>query len=721
MFNSRFYLTCLIAALSAVSAFARVIMPPPLLPRQGAEIESVELQATVQKQVAEVAYTVEFYNPTRRTIESEYLFPLPGHGTVQDVVLLADGEELPGRILPKDEARRIYESIVRAQRDPALIEYIGRGLYRASVFPIPPGESRTVTLKTTYLCGRDSGMVEFSFPLAPHGHGARGIKRLEIIVDIHADVPLKSIYSPSHDVAVERFSNNHARVIYSDENIMTKRDFRLFYDMGEGLIGGTVISHRPRQDEDGYFMLLASPEVRENREEKDERGKTVVFAIDRSGSMRGRKMEQARSAAKFVISNLNADDLFNIVVYDGNIETFRPELERVTPETRREALGYVANLRAGGMTDIDGAMKASLALLAPGGGPSYVLFMTDGQPTVGERNEAKIVQNAAARNSAGARIFNFGIGYDVNARLLDRISSAHGGYTEYAGPDEDVEASVARFYSCITSPVMSGIGMKVSPTAVNRIYPGVIPDIFEGGQVVLAGRYSGSGPAVFTLEGMVGDERRSIDIGAELAGAGGAHAGRLEFVERIWAQRRVGAILQKIDLHGQEDELVGELVALSQKYGILTPYTSFLADEDAERGERAREVSRERAVSGLAALREPSGRAGVEQRVQLGRLFRSETLMDESLAADTYGRTRRVETVRQAAGLTFFRRGDEWVQAELLDEDLDEVGLEEVERYSGRFFELASETREGRVLALEGTVIARLGGRIYRIADPPGE
>lgn len=692
---------------------------PPVLQGQQAEINSVELNTTIKKQVAEVSYTVEFYNPTNRVIETEYLFPLPRQGTLQDVVLLADGKELPGRILSKDEARKIYENIVRSQRDPALIEYIDRGLYRAKVFPIPPEESRTVTLKTTYLCERDKGVIEFNFPLAPHGHGvARKIKNLEIITNIHTDKPLKSIYSPSHKTNTERINNTQARVTYEGENVNPKRDFRLFYHLEEGLIGGSVISHRPDGEKDGYFMMLASPEVKEKTDTKDEdRGKTVIFAIDRSGSMRGQKMKQARKAAKFVISNLNQKDLFNIIVYDSDIETYRPELERLTPETRKEALDYVANLRAGGMTDIDGAMKTSLNMLTPQGGPAYVLFLTDGRPTIGVQNEARIAKNAKDRNTAGANIFNFGIGYDVNARLLDRISSAHGGYTEYVGPDENVEASVARFYSRLTSPVMTDIELKVANTAVNRIYPENIPDIFEGGQIVLVGRYSGSGEATFTIEGKVSDKPDSMNIEARLAQSDGRRTGNYEFIERIWAQRRIGAILQQIDLHGREDELVEELVQLSKKYGILTPYTSFLADEDGERGAQMAEAVQQKTTTVLASLDTFSGRRGVEQRKQLGKYQRSTAVMAEDISVNISGEKRRVDTIRQVAGLTFFKRGDEWVQAELLDKNLNEAELEEVERYSDRFFKLASSARNGRSLAQTGVVIVRLNDEIYRIVE----
>src|SRR5690606_31140369 len=231
------------------------------------------------------------------------------------------------------------------------------------------------------------------------------------------------------DVAVER-ERGRTRVRFEADDVRLQRDFQLLYEpAAEGPVSATLLSHWPRGAEDGYFLLLASPEVRQT--ETRAIPKTVVFVIDRSGSMAGRKMEQARDALAFVLNNLGDDDRFNVVAYDDRVETFEPELQRYTAETRSAALDFVDGLRPGGSTNIDGALAEALGLLADATDPAYVLFLTDGLPTAGETGEGAIARNAERANAAGARIFSFGVGYDVNARLLERLAATSGGTTEY--------------------------------------------------------------------------------------------------------------------------------------------------------------------------------------------------------------------------------------------------------------------------------------------------
>ncbi len=695
-------------------------LPAPEEP-DGAVIESVRLDARITNQVAEVAYEVIIRNPTDETVDTEYLFPLPHSGAVQDMRLEVDGKRVPGRLLPKDEAREVYERLARERKDPGLVEYVGRGLFRASVASIPPGKSRKVSLFTTSVCERTQGVVEFAFPLAPHGSRAREIDELKIKVFIDTEEQIKSIYSPSHDVTTERFGNLQAEAVCKAENIRPDRDFRLFYGMDEGFVGGNVLSCRPSDDRDGYFMLMASPEVTEDPDPEAKQKKTVIFTIDRSGSMRrNNKMEQARRAAKHIIKNLNEKDLFNIVVYDGDIEVYSPELIEVTPETRAEALKYVAGLSAGGMTDIDGALKKSLEILEGNPGPAYVLFMTDGRPTQGVRDEDEIVENVGKRNKTDARIYSFGVGYDVNARLLDRISGNNKGYAEYVTPEEDFEFVIARFYGNMTAPVMTDVELRVNPAVTNLTYPDRIPDIFAGGQVIVFGRYSKSGPATFIIEGYRGEEKVSMEINADLADtAGGYYDSAHGFIANIWAQRRVGAILQQIDREGRTDALIEELVNLSERYGILTPYTSFLADDDFADAPAAmdKEIVRERADGDLLAMAETGGRSGVWQRRTNHGLRSSERVSDHRRGYSTGGEARRVENLRQVGGNSFFRRGEEWVQTDLLQMDLGEEEIKEVQRYSDLYFELASTAPGGRSLAQSGTVVVRLGEQLYRVVD----
>ncbi len=348
--------------------------------------------------------------------------------------------------------------------------------------------------------------------------------------------------------------------------------------------------------------------------------KTVIFVIDRSGSMAGKKIEQARRTLKSVLNNLRDDDLFNIVAYDDRVESFRPELQRYGSRSREEAERFVENIREGGSTNIDEALKTALGMIQR---PlaAQLCPLPDRRPADGRRGRtsSRSPSTAGRANERRARVFCFGVGYDVNARLLDRLSGGNAGTSEYVKPDEDIEAHVGRFYSKMTSPVLTDIRLELSGVDINRTYPRDLPDLFEGGQLVVAGRYRQSGRTTIRIAGKVGDERRSFEFPAELAGSyrGSGH----DFVERLWAVRRVGDLIDQIDMNGQNRELVDELVALSRKYGLLTPYTSFLADEnvplhaDVEHQRRAG-GARSRPSAGRAASR---GRAARPQAAVHGR------------------------------------------------------------------------------------------------------
>jgi Ca-activated chloride channel family protein len=581
------------------------------------EIREVRIDGRVRDQVAEVQVSQTFHNPGSFQLEAEFLFPLPEEGAIQNFVLMVDGRELTGRLLPKDEARRIYEEVVRSKRDPALLEYMGRGLYRTSIFPIPPGADRKVTMRYTQLCKRDRDVVAFSYPLGTQKFTIKPIQRLIISASIESREAIKSVYCPSDDVSIQRYGDREVRVSLERREVVPANDFRLVYTLADGALAASVLSIRPTESEDGYFLVLASPEVKQP--DTKPLPKTVIFVIDRSGSMAGKKIEQARRTLKSVLNNLRDEDLFNIVVYDDRAESFKPELQRYGSGIRNEAERFVENIREGGSTNIDSALKTALAMIHDTSRPSYVLFLTDGLPTAGETRELSIADNCRQANARRARIFCFGVGYDVNARLLDRLSGGNSGTSEYVKPDEDIETHVGRFYSKMTSPVLADIRLELAGIDVNRTYPRDIPDLFEGAQIVWAGRYRQSGRTTIRINGKVGGERRSLEFPAELAGTSSGSS--YDFVERLWAVRRLGDLIDQIDMHGQNRELVDELVSLSTKYGILTPYTSFLADERVPI--HALGDNRARAETRLHALQEVGGAFGVAQRSDKQALMRA--------------------------------------------------------------------------------------------------
>jgi len=715
-----------------------IVRPLPAPPVESYAIGELDIHVKLTDQIARVGVSQTFENTGSRTLEASFMFPLPYDGAIDQLTLMVDGKEFTGRLLAADEARRRYEEIVRKNRDPALLEWMGTGMYQTSVFPIPPGQSRTVSLRYTQVCPKDSGLTELLFPMSTAKYTSKPIKKLTIEVAVESSVPLKNIYSPTHAIEIERPSNRVAIARFSAKEIVPENDFHLFYDVGSEAVGVSMLSYRPDESEPGYFLLLATPEIEAKATQRA--AKTVVFVVDRSGSMSGEKIEQAREALKFVLNNLREGDLFNIIAYDTDIEAFRPELQRFDESSRAAALGFVAGIHAGGSTNIDGALNTALAQLKASGRPSYVLFLTDGIPTAGEVNEAKIVDHVHKANRVRARIFAFGLGFDVNSRLLDKLVRVNYGESEYVRPDEDIEDRVSQLYRRIESPVMSNVRISfefdgLTPeegNPISRMYPREIYDLFEGKQMVVVGRYRKPGAVKIHIAGDVAGNEQRFDFVAELTKE--SDDSGYVFIEKLWASRRIGEIIDAIDLHGDNEELVKELVDLSTKHGILTPYTSFLADETVNFRDTDGNATTTR--GNLEMLEETSGRAAFAQRKFKATLQKQEQLFGVQLNGAQFDVSRlnragkvlegvdempsAPNTLRNIGGKSFYRRQGQWIDA-AVDDEQQRTAIAIVQ-FSDEYFALAAKHggKLSQYLVFDEPVIVELHGQAYRV-DPPSE
>jgi Ca-activated chloride channel family protein len=732
-----------------------VPLPRPIhrLPRPGRPVPSttyaikeLSIEGRVTDQVARVQVNQTFVNTGSGTIEAQFLFPLPYDGAIDKLTLLVDGKEMPAQLLSKEDARRRYEAIVRSNRDPALLEWMGQGMFQTSVFPIPAGAERKVVLEYKQLLRKYESLTELLYPLSAARYTDKPVEKVSFRFSIESGVDIKSVYSPTHAVDVKRPDAKHAVVSYSQTNDVPSSDFRLFFDVQAGQLGTSLLTYRPSESEDGYFMLLTSPQI--PKADAAPQPKTVIFVVDKSGSMSGKKIEQARQAMKFVLNNMREGDLFNVVAYDTQVESFKPELEKYNDSTRAAAVGYVDGLYAGGGTNIHDALSTALNQLKDDKRPSYVLFLTDGLPTSGETNESRIAATVKAANKAHVRVLSFGVGYDVNSRLLDRISRDNSGASEYVRAEEDIEVAVSKVYSRIGSPLMTDVSVDFAfdspvtgPPPVNRIYPKNGFDLFAGEQVVVVGRYYIFGAAKVTVKGTVSGQSQSFDFPAQFIQKSGDQS--LAFVEKLWAIRRIGELIDELDLNGQNKELVDELVALSTKHGILTPYTSFLADETV----RPELVSRGNSVRAADSLHEllseSAGASGVAQRSakqmfkaangpigSLGAAGGRRREAGEPLAAPAANSYRDaktdkevfVESVRNSGNQTLYKRGKVTVTPETaeLDVEKDKDQITIVDRYSDAYFELvaANSVDENQLLsdqADDEELLIRLRGKNYLV------
>ncbi len=602
----------LASVFAAYSALACVIIPPPP-PRPEIkplylEIKSQHVETIIVDQTARTTVTTVLHNPHERAVEGTFLFPVPADAYVSDFSYWIGDKEIKGELLDRDKARRIYEEIVRQLRDPALLEYTGQGLFQARIFPIAAhGEAQT-KLQYTQLLRGENGLVRFRHAVKL---GRTNPNRGTLVIDvtIRSQTPVKSVYSPTHKLDVTRKSDHEIRVGVELDHTDFNTDFELIYTLTEKDFGVNVLTHRPA-GESGYFMLLLAPKQEWAQEEIA--NKDVVFALDTSGSMSGEKISQAKKAFAYCLNALRPDDRFGLLTFATEVRLFAEKLLPANSENVKRAIDFVNKLEATGSTALNEALVRSVELFEEDRErPRMILFLTDGLPTAGERNVEKIIQNVARANRTRtedkpeerrARFFVFGVGDDVNTHLLDKIAEENGGASHYVRPQEDIEEAVSSLYAKLSHPVLANVKLQYGAAKAFDIYPQKLPDLFLGSQLIVTGRYEGNGPTEIVLTGTARGKEVQYAYNVEFPREEAENA----FVARIWAGRRIGYLLDQIRLHGEDKELKDEIVQLAIKFGIVTPYTSYLVQEDENLRRRAERLQ---AAFGKAA-EAPQGAVG---------------------------------------------------------------------------------------------------------------
>ncbi|NJK32827.1 MAG: TonB family protein [Deltaproteobacteria bacterium] len=533
-------------------------------------IDYHRVSVTVENQIAQTNVDMQFTNRGQALAEGTFVFPLPMGAAVDQLTMFVNGQAIEARILPADEARGIYNEIVRQYRDPALLEYIGSSAIQANVFPIPPGENRRIQISYSQVLEVENGLIHYIYPLtSSRAMGGRGVDQFSLSIDVTSLDPISSIYSPSHPVAVSRASDTHFRAGFEQNGFFPVEDFSLYYGIANDAISLNLLSYRESATEDGFFMLLVQPPL-----EVDPARivpKDVILVVDQSGSMQGPKWEQAQQAAAFVLDNLNPEDRFNVVVFSTGARVFSDSLE--SPAAAAEAADWVNSLQAEGGTDINLALNVALEM-ADTNRPTTVLFMTDGY--IG--NEAEIFKLVDA-SIGDARLFSLGVGSAPNRYLLDGLARAGRGTVTYAAVGEDLDPVVERFYERIATPVLGDIEIDWAGLEVSEVYPANIPDLFAGQPLTVYGRYEGKPKGTIRVKAKARGQALEIPVEFDLASAADASG-----VGSMWARSKVDALLgyptPAYPGESSYDEAKKDVTALALEYRLLTQFTSFVAVDE---------------------------------------------------------------------------------------------------------------------------------------------
>jgi len=674
---------------------------PMPMPIEQLAIEYHHVTVAIEDQIATTRVDQVFRNDNDWEIEGTYVFPIPEGATLDTFTLWMDGEPVAGEILTRDEARSIYEDIVRTMRDPALLEYVGRAAVQASVYPIPPGGERRIALEYTQVLKADHGLVHYQYPLNTEKFSTEPLEEVSISIACNSRVPIRAVYSPSHGIAIDRVADDAFRAGYEDYNVKPDKDFDLFYSIAEEEVGLNLITFRDPQaaDEDGYFLLLAGPSVTVDPDQSIP--KDMILVLDQSGSMEGDKFRQAQSAMNYILNHLNPEDRFNIIAFSTGIRKYASGLRPA--EEAAEAQIWIEALAVRGSTDINLALLEAIGM-ASASRPTMIIFLTDGLPTEGVVEAEQILGNVDEAAGENIRLFSFGVGYDVDTYLLDSLSKSQHGTTTYVTGDQAIDEAISGFYAKITDPILMDLSLDFGDIRAYDMYPEPLPDLFAGTQLVLTGRYKGSGFETISLSGRFNQETHTFRYEDQRFRSSGGS----DFVPRLWATRKIGYLLNQMRLSGAEQELVDQVVRLSIRFGIITPYTSFLVTEDDVLGDTAQDSIAEEAFEGIAS--EPSevyGKNAVERAEGEAGISSADVPMTAPSEAK--------DSVQIAGNNTFKLQGGVWVDTRFNPETMTALRIPFL---SEAYFELAaSDPQVAAAFAIGEQVIIVHGGEAYQIID----
>ncbi len=707
------------------------------------EVVRIEVGAVIQNQVATTTMDIELKNRNARREEAELIVPVPSEAVVRSFSFQGEAQEPTAEMLPKEEAGKIYNTIVAKTRDPALMEFIGYNLIHTSVFPVEANGTQKVRLTYEQILPTDGNRIDYIVPRSESIHYSIP---WEITVRIKSKHPISTVYSPSHETETARpnVQNDQLDIVSiraNEESLKQPGPFRLSYLLEQDGVTASLFAYPDAKTGGGYFLLLAGlPKRPQERKEHHSLKREVTLVLDRSGSMNGRKIEQVREAAKQILAALEEGETFNLITYSNTIGVLSNKPVPKTKESMQKARVYLDRIRAQGGTNIYDALTEALRMKPSEDSLPIVLFLTDGLPTVGQTSEVAIRNVAMKSNPYNRRIFTFGVGVDVNTPLLEKIASETRATATFVLPNEVVEVKVSQVFHQLSGPILAEPTLEVAdasgvsaPGRVRDVIPGTIPDLFEGSQLIVTGRYLDDQDLTFLLHGNYYGAPKTFRFRFALDNA----TVKNSYVPRLWASRQIALMVDAIRQMGANGnplssqqpnandpkvkELVDEIVRLSIEFGILTEYTAFLAREGTNLGERNQILAEATSNFVNRAMNTRTGIGAVNQGMNMNFmksqqvLNTSNRLYDENMNQVTFS------NVQQIADKAFYQKDNRWIESRLVEEEEQIKPDTVIEFGTDEFYELAAtlaaKGQQGTI-SLRGDILLSVDGKTILIKMP---
>jgi Ca-activated chloride channel family protein len=714
---------------------SRAWAPPPrvVVPQIGRvagsasalDLTGIRSRIEIRDAVAETTMELSLFNRSGANQEAVLLIPVPPGATVTGFTFEGAASEPTAKVLTREEARHEYDAIVARERDPALLEWAGWNLVRSSVFPVPPSGTQRVRVIWEELLVPIGDRIDYVLPRSDMQRGPAW----SIEIAVRSTVPLGAVYSPTHELRTTHRDAHSAALVATDRGAAATGALRLSV-VRSAVPSATVLTYPDPLIGGGYFLLLAAAPQEQGASAMP---RDLVLVLDRSGSMSGAPLEQAKAAALRVVESMRDGERINVIDFSNGVSRFAAQPRVLDPNVRSEVSRYLAALRPGGGTNIHDALLEALRQESAPGALPLCLFLTDGLPTIGKTVEREIRSMAEAANGNHRRIFTVGIGPDVNVPLLDRVADASRAIATYVTPGDDLSAKVGDIADRLVGPVVADLVLtseELGAAASGRIaetLPAGLPDLFRGSTLVVLGQYRGDAPFALTVTGTAADGRRGIVAQVDPRQASTANA----FVPRLWASRRIAQLvdgvrqlgaegrMQSIDSDPRMRELVGEIVRLSATWGILTEYTSMLALQGSTFNDwRALESACADSLNGRA-VQARSGYEAVNQGINFNRQKLESNLGGTKgyVAADLT--SVQAVSMAQCGDRNLWRQGARWIDGSLAgvaSPAVDEEIAFGSDRHRQLLWELVDEGRQS-AMALDGDVLLRHRGKTYLVRN----
>jgi len=706
------------------------------------------VHAEIVDGVATTTVDQVIHNDGDRDAEGTWFLPLPSGAVADAFTMTVGGKEIAGEVLDAGQARSVYENIVRKRRDPGLLEYAGEGMLRARIFPIPARGDVGVTVRVRQVLQPTGGIYEWIWPLRSAQMGDAAVGPIGLDLRIRSQTPLATVIAPYANAEIRRIGE-HAATITVEGSAQQFEDLKVLYGLSEQEFGLHMLPYR-LPGEPGWFTLLLSP-PRSLAADKAPPRRCVQFVVDTSGSMAGDKIEQAKAAVRTFLRSLRPDDLFQVITFASAVQPFFDAPQRATAANLDAAVRRVDSLTALGGTNISGALQQALEAPLPSGDDGgiwlqQVVFVTDGQPTMGLTNPQQILELTRRVDTRAVRVFALGVGDDIDVPLIDDLVQQHRGARDFVRNKEKIEAKVDALCQKIAQPALTDVEVRCDGLHATDVHPARTRDLFCGEMLQVVGRYENAGKQQVRVTGKQNGISREFVFEVDFPAAATQHS----FVQTLWARQHIASLLDAIRRNGQKAELVDEVKRLATQYGIVTRYTSQLIVEEGMRlaGGTEYRGPRDSVPGGGGGYRGPTTAgpgapmpsgpttgglagpgAGAARMADLGRARTGAEAVEQSLeTSDDFhlGAKRRPETkdarrdgagkelVRRAAGRAFVAVGEDLVEQGLPADWAKQAVV--VEAFGDAYFELLRQQPQLRdILALGDRVVFRDGERIVHV------